>query len=99
MERLRLRSGPWLLPIAAAVVLTPLYVRFGSTTVAAAALYHTAALGGTAAIVLTVVRRKFGFGWRILALGFVAWAGGDIVWCLHDMLGVSGAPVDLENAF
>jgi diguanylate cyclase (GGDEF)-like protein/PAS domain S-box-containing protein len=99
MEGLRLPLRPWLVPVAAAAALTPLYLRFGGNDVAAAVLYHSAALGGTATIVVTVARRRaFGFGWRLLALGFSAWASGDVVWCLHDVLGNSAAPIALEDA-
>jgi hypothetical protein len=33
------------------------------------------------------------------ALGFVAYAAGDFAWCLHDVLGFTGVPPRLEDAF
>ena len=99
MQILRLPSRPWLLPLAAAAVLTPLFMRFGDSNSAAATLYLTAAFGGTGTMVALVMRRRsLGLGWRLLTLGFATWAAGDVVWCLHDMFGIASAPVFLENA-
>jgi hypothetical protein len=101
MRHQYLAGRAWLLSLLAGAAVIGAYLAVGAGANEAAALYTTASIGSTAAIGITVGRhrRTRQRGWTFIALGFVAYAAGDFAWCLHDVLGFTGVPPRLEDAF
>lgn len=89
------------IPVFGAALLTLAYLQWGNHNKAAAVLYLAAAFSGALTVgAVTIVRRKsFARGWWLFSAGILAWACGDLVWALHDVLGVTAVPPQLENAF
>jgi diguanylate cyclase (GGDEF)-like protein/PAS domain S-box-containing protein len=87
--------------VAAGAGLIVAYLIFRTSPLAEAMIYETASVLGLLAVVVGLHWRGNGRvrAWWLFAAGVAAFAAGDVVWCVHDVLGVSLPSNHISDAF